>query len=106
MTNEIVKAIMDAEAQAAEIKQKALDEAAKMIADAEARAMQQELDSAAQCKAYRDTELKKATEEAAAIYKQTLEKNERNAKEYCNAVLSNSEISVNKIVGRVISGDR
>ena len=106
MTNEIMKAIMEAEAQAAEIKQKALDEAAKLIADAEARADVQEQASVAQCKQYRDAEIKKATEEAAEEYKRTLVEKERAAKEYCSAILSASEISVNKIVGRVISGDR
>lgn len=106
MTNEIIKSITEAEAQAAELKQQAMEKAAQILADAEARAYKQEQLSAEENKSYRDSEIKAATAEAEAEYRQTLSAKEKEAKEYCAQVLASSETAVNSIVGRVISGNR
>ena len=54
MTEEIIKSITDAEAQAAAIKRTASERAAQIIAQAEAQATQTERVSADVCKAYVD----------------------------------------------------
>lgn len=106
MTDEIIKSITQAEEQAAEIKRQAQEQAAKIIAEAEAKAAAHEQAEAEACKAYREAQMKSAIEDSERQYKETLRKNTEEAKAYCADILSQSMVSVNKIVGRINSGNR
>ena len=105
MTEEIIKNITDAEAQAAQIKREAQERAAAIIAAATERAARLETSSAEVCKAYRESQMKTALADAEREYAQTLGVKTREAKEYCEKALQNSEVSVAEIVGRIVGGD-
>lgn len=105
MTEEIVKSIKEAEMQAAQIKAAAQLKAQEILSEAEMQAARSEKSSAEVCKAYRESQIKLAQADAEAAYAATLKEKEREAKEYCTRVAEQSDISVSKIVGRVVSGD-
>lgn len=105
MTEEIIKSITDAEAQAAEMKRAANERAANILSDAETQAARLKQSSLEVCKAYRDSQLKAAHSDAENAYAATLNAKEREAREYCAKVLAGSETSVNKIVGRITGGN-
>ncbi len=105
MTEEIIKSITDAEAQAAAIKRTASERAAQIIAQAEAQATQTERVSADVCKAYVDSQTKAAQAEAEKRYNETLATESKTARAYCAKVLEGAEDCVSKIVGRIVDGD-
>ena len=105
MTEEMIKSITEAEAQAAEIKRLAEEKAARISEEATVSASRTEKSSDDVCKAYRETQMKSARTEAETRYGAAIAAAEKQAREYCAAVLKNSDDSVSEIVGRIISGD-
>ncbi len=106
MTEEMIRSITEAEAQATEIKRLAEEKAAQISADAVLSATRTEKSSDDVCKAYRETQIKTARAEAEIRYNAALATAEKQAREYCAEILKNSDASVSEIVGRIISGDR
>lgn len=104
MTEEMIKSITDAESQAVEIKRLATEQAAKILADAEEQAVRFEETSIQTCKAYTETQTKRALDDAEVAYNATIEENLQQAKTYCEKVLKNSDSSVSTIVRRIIGG--
>ncbi len=100
-----MKWIIEAEAQASECKRLAMEQAAKIVSEAEEKAARYEETSIEVCKAYKETQTKQAIEEAENAYNQTLVKKQAEAKAYCENALDNSEYSVNQIIRRIIGGD-
>lgn len=105
MTEEIIKSITAAEEQAAQYKRNAVDEAACILTDAQAQATRLENSAAEVCRAYRETQMKNAVNDAEKEYASALRAKENEAKAYCEAALAGSEASVGKIVGRILGGD-
>jgi vacuolar-type H+-ATPase subunit H len=106
MTEEIIKSITEAEAQAVQIKADAQKKAAEIIALADSRAAEIEKSSEEVCKAYRETQLKAAEADAEKKYLETLAEKKAESERYASAVSAKLELPVTKIVGRVTSGDR
>lgn len=105
MSEDMIKKITDAEAQASSIKRAAYDQAARLILDAEKQASLSELSSAEVCKAYTETQIKNARAEAQQRYEISVKTEEKQAREYCANALKNAEACVNEIVGRIVGGD-
>ena len=105
MTEEIIKSITAAEEQAAQYKRNAVDEAARILTDAQAQATRLENSAAEVCRAYRETQMKNAINDAEKEYTSALRVKENEAMAYCEAALAGSEASVGKIVGRILGGD-
>jgi vacuolar-type H+-ATPase subunit H len=105
MTEEIIKAIAEAENQATAMKSVATENAAQTVRQAEKRAAEIEKTSSEVCKAYRETMQKNAEETATKSYNQALDQARLEAKEYCRKILSGADATVGKIVGRMTSGD-
>ncbi|MBQ8685094.1 MAG: hypothetical protein IJ514_02860 [Clostridia bacterium] len=106
MTEEMIKTITQAEEQAAEKKRAAIEQAATIVANAEAQAARTERSSDEVCKAYRESQLKSAKAEADKRYQETLEEREKAARAACASILKNADGSVSKIVERIVSGNR
>ena len=83
MAEEMIKLIAEAEAEAAQIKTAALEKAAAIIADAEMRASRKEKSAEEVCKAYRETQIKNAIEDAEKEYNASLAASAHSAKAYC-----------------------
>ncbi|MBE7077331.1 MAG: hypothetical protein E7377_01350 [Clostridiales bacterium] len=105
MAEEMIQLIAAAEAEAAQIKTAALEKAAAIVFDAETRAARKEQSAAEVCKAYRETQIKNAIEDAEKEYNASLTAGAQSAKTYCEEVLSGADSVIGKIVGRIISGD-
>lgn len=106
MTEEIIKSITDAEAQATEMKRIATERASKILSDAETQAERSEQSSAEVCKAYRESQIRHANSDAEAEYAAAMQKSEYDAKGYCTRAWNEAEVFIGTIVGRIISGDR
>lgn len=105
MTEDIIKSITEAEAQAAELKAEALKKAAEIAVRAEARASELEKTSEEVCKAYRETQLKAAEADAEKEYFRTLVERRAEAEKYASRLLEQTELPVSGIVGRITSGN-
>ena len=105
MTEEMIKKITDAETQGAEIKEKATEKAAILLAEAERQATRTMQSSAEVCRAYSETQLKNARAEAENRYAETLEAERKKARAYCAEMLKNADDIVSGIVGRIVGGD-
>ncbi len=105
MTEEVIKLIADAEKEGLAMKNVASENASQTIRQAEKRAAEIEKTSAEVCKAYRETMQKNAEDTATKTYNQTLEQARLDAREYCRKILSGTDATVGKIVGRITSGD-
>ena len=105
-TTDILQEIHAAEAQAAEIKRNAAEQAARLYADAQAQAAHSRQTNADVCKAYADTQIKAARAQAENAYEETVKAKRQEAQAYCAKALENSEPLVNDIVGRIIRGNR
>ena len=105
MTDEIIKAIAAAEEKAATMKSEAEVIAAKTLQTAAEKVALKEKTSAEVCKEYRETQIKRAHEDADAAYAREMQKTSESAKEYCANVLKKAEVAAAEIVGRIIGGD-
>ena len=105
MTEEVIKAIAEAEQEGVAMKAMATENAAQTIRQAEQRAEEIEKTSGEVCKAYRETMQKNAEATATKSYEKTLEQAREEAREYCRKILSGTDATVGKIVGRITSGD-
>ena len=105
MTDEIIKAIAAAEESAAKMKAEAEENAAKVLQGAAENVALKEKTSAEVCKGYRETQIKRAHQEADAAYAREMQKTRENAKEYCANVLKKAEVAAAEIAGRIIGGD-
>ncbi|MBE7068688.1 MAG: hypothetical protein E7381_05245 [Clostridiales bacterium] len=105
MTEEIIKSIMEAEEQGANLKHQATEKATEILAEAERQATQTLQSVAEVCRAYSETQLKNAYAEAEHRFVATLEKETQKAKEYCAESLKNANGIVSSIVGRIVRGD-
>lgn len=106
MTEEIIKAVTDAEARAAKIKEEALARAAEEQAKAETRAEEIERSSAEVCKAYRETQIKAAEADAEKAYFAALARQREEAARYAESLSDKTEVPVSRIVGRITGGNR
>lgn len=106
MTEEMIKAIQDAETKALEIKQDAIAKAEALLSDAQQQANRLKASSEEVLKAYKETQLKSAKEKAERLFEEEIALAKKSAQSYCAEVLQNAETSVTDIVGRVISGNR
>lgn len=105
MTEEIIKKITDAEAQGAELKRAAALKGEQIVADANLKAKRMDENVAEACKTYRETQIKKATEDAETAYAQAIEKTRNDAQAYCEKALYQSEAFVGEIIRRITGGD-
>ena len=105
MTEELIKAITDAEKQAEAIKAAALENAAAIIAAAEAEILQNEQAAAEANKKYREEQILAANQDAEKAYQATVAKKKEEAKAYCEKAFASADGEIGKIVGRIISGD-
>lgn len=106
MTEDIIKSITQAESQASQIKKEAQEKATAIVAGATSRASEIETAGAQLCKSYRETQIKKAQENAEKEYQTSIRVKTEEAKAYCEDSLKNAEASIGKIVGRIVSGNR
>ena len=106
MTEEMMQAIANAEAKAAEMKNAALEQAAAIVKEAEETAAKTKKSSAEVCKAYRETQLKEAEREAQNHYEASLEKTRAAARANGDKILANAEVPASIIVGRILNGNR
>ena len=106
MTEEIMQAIKQAEAQAAAMKEVATQKAANLIEDSEKQAARLEQTAQDVCRAYRESQLKQAVADAENAYQNALAKKAEESKAYCARVLENADGAVSEIVGRIIGGSR
>ncbi len=104
MTEDIIKSITNAEAQAAEWKREAEEKATAILSEAELRAARTEKTSEEVCKAYRETQTRNAYADAEKEYAVALKQAQTEAKAYCDRVMESSESVVSQIVGRIIGG--
>lgn len=105
MTEEIIKSITDAEEKASEIKRLANEQALQILSKAEEDVARMEKNSSDDCKNYREQQIKQAIECAESDYVTTLKQNGEKSRAVCADHLSKADGVVNKIVGRIISGD-
>lgn len=105
MTEEMIRSITEAEEKATEIKRAACDKAAQILDDAERQSARMEKSSQEVCRAYRESQMKNAREEAETRYQQTLIAKEKEARAYCADVLKKADVCVSEIVGRIVRGD-
>ena len=105
MTDDIIKAITQAETQGEQFKAEARERATFIIEDAEMRATQKVKTTEEICKAYRDTQMKNAQTDAELSYAKLLSEKEAEAKDYCAKVLEDMDTVVSEIVGRILGGD-
>lgn len=103
---EIIKSIIEAEAQAAEIKEQALSRAAEIAENAEVRAAEIEKVSAEESKKYRENALKKAQADAQARYDAAIGEAQVKAKQFVEERLEHCERQIKEIVRRVSDGNR
>ncbi len=106
MTEDIIKKITTAESEAADIKRAAQENAAKILADAQKNAQGIENSAAETCKVYVTEQIQKSRADAETEYLAAMQKQEKDAKAYCETALQNAEASVQEIVGRVLRGNR
>ena len=106
MTEDIIKRIAEAEAEAAAIKAEAEARAAEISTAAEKRKTEIEKTSVEVCKAYRETQIKAAENDAEKAYAKTLEETGAAAKAYADSLKHRAEIPVSEIVGRIVGGNR
>ena len=106
MTEEMMQAIAEAEAKAADMKNAALEKAAAIVKEAEETAAKMKKSSAEVCKAYRETQLKEAEREAQKNYEASLEKTRTAARANGDRILANAEVPASVIVGRILNGNR
>lgn len=102
---EIIKSIIEAEAQAEEIKAQALSHAAEIAENAEVRAAEIEKASAEECKKFRENALKNAQVEAQANYDAAIARAQAKAKEFVAERLEHCELQINEIVRRISDGN-
>ena len=105
MTEDIIKSITIAETEAEQIKTDALEKAAAIMAAAEEKVIKKERSATESFKAYRETQMKQAIEQADMQYEKTIAENLQKAKAYCEKTLQDSETHIGEIVRRIISGD-
>ena len=98
---EIIKAVKEAEAEAAQKKAQANEKAAQIAAQAEQDAQDILKASEAECKQYRERELKNAEENAENAYFVTLSEKRAEAKAYADSLLKDTKASVGRIVRRI-----
>ncbi len=101
----MIEAIRLAEDRAANNKALAVEQAAKIVEDARARAQKDEADAAEARAAYRRSELERAEAEAKADYEKFVSKKQREAEKYAEKLLENTEAAVGKIIARVTGGN-
>jgi vacuolar-type H+-ATPase subunit H len=103
--DDMILAIADAETQATEIKNSAVQRAGVIIEDARAKAAQQEKEQVDVRAKYRDDAIRNAEMQAEEEFNKSIEKSKREAKSYANGVAASTDLIVGKIVGRVSSGN-
>lgn len=104
---EILQAVTEAEAQAAEIKRAAQEERERILADARARAASKENALEENLKTLRERTLENARTEADEAYAQSLAQTKQEAENYCEKILrERGELAVTNIVGRIVRGSR
>ena len=97
---EVILAVRQAE-ERAQIKADAQSRAAAMLEQAEADARETLKNAEADCKRYRETELKKAEENAENAYRVALSDQKREAKAYAEGILKTAKPAVGRIVRRM-----
>ena len=105
MTEEIIRAIIEAEETAAEEKKAASLTAAALLEEAEQAVKVLEKSALEECKACEEKEKKAAETLAQKQYEDTLSAQRQSAENYCAEILLNVDTAVSKIVGRVTRGD-
>lgn len=105
MTQEIIKSIQDAEAQAQAVKQAALLQAEEIVKQAERAAAKEGETMDEVCRAYKNSQLKDAEKIAEKAYEQALENQREQSATACSKILEESEPYVGVIIGRIIRGD-
>ena len=99
--DEIIQAVTEAEAKAAQIKAQASEKAAEIVAQAEQEAQDILKASEAECKKYREQAIKSAEENAENAYFVALSSQRAEAKAYADDLLKDTKASVGRIVRRI-----
>lgn len=102
---EVLKAIAEAEKEAARIKEEATKRADDIVRQAETDAVLLFRATEDECKSVRKSSLKEAEERAQKDYDAAIEESYRSARTACDAVLERTEQVVAEIVRRISQGD-
>ncbi len=106
MTDEMIKAITDAEERALQIKNEAVEKAEALLSDAQTQVANLKASSDEVLKAYRDTQLADAKKRAEQNYADEIAKAKADAQSYVAQVLQNADVVITDIVGRIVRGNR
>lgn len=106
MNAQIIEAIKTAEKQAAYEKESAVAQSELLQREAEVRAKNTLSASAEVCKAYAETQMKLVNAQSEKRYDEEIEKAKKLAAEQVKNAADGSEISVSKIVRRILSGEK
>ena len=106
MNAQIIEAIKAAEKQAAYEKESAVAQSELLQREAEVRAKNTLSASAGVCKAYAETQMRLANAQSEKRYGEEIEKAKKLAAEQVKNAADDSEISVSKIVQRILSGEK
>ncbi len=103
--DDIINAITDAEARAAQIKSDAVEQAARIIDEARSKSAEISSEAAQSRSAFRDDSIKAAELKAEEDYNKSIANSRKEAEDYARKVGKNVDAAVGKIVGRVTSGN-
>lgn len=106
MNAQIIEAIKDAEKQADYEKESAEAKSELLQREAEVRAKNTLTANAGVCKAYSETQLRLANAQSEKRYGEEIEKAKKLALEQVKSAAENSEISVSRIVRRIVEGEK
>lgn len=101
---DIIRSINNAERSAAQIKDGALEKAARIAAEAEAEVSRILKESERSGKIYRETAIREAEVKAQESYNAEIEKKRAECREYCDGIIAKSGKVSNEIIRRVIRG--
>ena len=106
MNAQIIEAIKDAEKQADYEKESAVAQSELLQREAEVLAKNTLTANAGVCKAYSETQLRLANAQSEKRYGEEIEKAKKLALEQVKSAAENSEISVSRIVRRIVEGEK
>ncbi len=105
MNTQIIEAIKTAEKQAAYEKESAVAQSELLQREAEVRAKSSLAANAGVCKAYAETQIRLANAQSEKRYGEEIEKAKKLAAEQVRKAAKESEISVSKVVQRIVNGE-
>lgn len=103
---EIIQSITEAEIRAEEIKSAAMQKAAALAAEAQARAGEIKKASELDCKQFREQQLREAEERGEKQYRAALAESKAKATAYADSLMGKAERQAFAVAGRITDGGR